>query len=278
MTRWPSYLYLAWSVGEAIFRRRVGGEGLWRWRDRLMIVSRLLHTFEFGTISTAYISILLEAARQGNTIISASLALVLQGLVPMAFMGFFQPVRFRLHLPLQLLTSAFLFATVNMQICKLTDAGGVPGMGWLMAGLESLANKAVGAMFGCSPSWNVEFPCLQQALFLQMYLGFGAISYIVWLSEHQSRTAFVQLLPATERPRHWYSEPVQWSTVMMHIVIFLVAFGVIWAAFLNLAPGIISCGMCGTTHYTGPPPEICANLDPSFGQTVGTKLCQVIFP
>eukprot|EP00803_Ostreobium_quekettii_P000954 evm.model.scf_12EXC.12 EVM.evm.TU.scf_12EXC.12 scf_12EXC:114135-116353(-) len=262
-TAWPSWLFLAWLATETALRRRLPQSRLWMWREGLVVVCRLFRTLEFGSYSKDNITILLDAANDQNPVKSAFSSMMVQGLVPMAFMGLFQPLRFRLHLPVHLLASAFFIATINLQVCKLTNTAGVAGTEWLFDALDGLAKKivsaALGAVFREDLSWRVDFPCLQQALFLQVCIGFGAISYIVWLLERQSRVVFLKTLSAEERPmqRVWPLEP---STVFLHVMLLVVAFGICWAGFLDLAPGIIRWGLCGGSQSGRFEPALCSKL------------------
>ncbi|CAD7703651.1 unnamed protein product [Ostreobium quekettii] len=194
---------------------------------------------------------------------SVVISAIFLGMVPMTFLGLFQPLRFKMHLPIHLLSSAFIMATANLQVCRLSNAIGYAGTGWLIDKMDFVARSIVGAALATDvsddPLWKVEFPCLQQALFLQMYLGFGAVTYAVWLFEHRSRVAFIESLPFEDRPTQCVSELV-WSTIFMHAMILLVAFGIFWRVFLSFAPGLINWGMCGGLLSARPATEVCSRL------------------
>lgn len=164
------------------------------------------------------------------------------GMLAMVFSGIFQPLRFWLHLPLHLFSSAFFLATVNVDLCIATGGAGVPGMDPVLDWLDGLAKQILGILLATKldddPGWKLEYPCFQMGMFLQGYLGFGIVSYAIWVSEHNSRVKFIERLPRENKPREPVM-PLQHSIFLFHVVALIVAHGVFWCVFLSIGPGII---------------------------------------
>ncbi|CAD7700218.1 unnamed protein product [Ostreobium quekettii] len=232
---------------------------------------RLFTTLEIGTGSANFVSAFLTFGSEDLPTRLPLIALsfiMSQGLLTMTFLGLFQPLSFRFHFPLQLCASAFLLSTLGLEVCRQTGTGGIPRTEWIFEELDAVVTWTtvpfaklceqllLGAdKYPClqTVTWllgrlrdglvlKVEYPCLQMAMFLQGYVGFGVISYFVWLSERRSRVIFIQRLRSDVRPTEPI-KPLDWSAVFRHTFYFFAAYVILWKIFLIFAPRIINWGM-----------------------------------
>ncbi|CAD7702331.1 unnamed protein product, partial [Ostreobium quekettii] len=151
-------VYLAWLVAEAVLRRTSAMSSLPHLREPLVVISRLIHTVEVGTMAEHSLSDLLDFQGDHLSMKSIMTSLMIDGLIPMMFLGLFQPLRFWLHLPVHLISSIFILGTMNLQVCSLTGGAGVPGMTQILMGLDATAKHIVGTVFTThlndEPSWK----------------------------------------------------------------------------------------------------------------------------
>eukprot|EP00803_Ostreobium_quekettii_P006875 evm.model.scf_64.1 EVM.evm.TU.scf_64.1 scf_64:1123-2736(+) len=260
------HMYLAWLIVEAVLRRRLERAGsLWRWREHLVALNRVLHTLEFGFGASDLLSSFIADMDEDDPVATTITYILSQGFLTMLFLGLFQPLRFRLHLPLQLFSAIFLLFTLGLEAIRQTGAKGIPGTEWMFLDLDELAKRTVGIMMGIEvhggiPTSPVEYPSLQMDWFLTVYIGFGLISYVVWLLERRSRVAFFKALPV-ELKLGRVPDPLGLSAIVLHVVLFVAAFGVLWINFAAIAPSIVRLGLCGAKDCSQWTPQTCAALD-----------------
>eukprot|EP00803_Ostreobium_quekettii_P000961 evm.model.scf_12EXC.19 EVM.evm.TU.scf_12EXC.19 scf_12EXC:205075-206726(-) len=242
---WPGLLYLVWMEVELFIRWSVDAQRRRRWRTNLVIASRLLHCLEIGTGSVNFVSAFLtfgnDQIPNHPLLVGLSFCMV-HGVITMVFLGLFLPLSFRVHLPLQLGMSIALLSVLGPEVCRQTGGGTLHGMNWLFKALDTLALQEAhilfGTLMGMEISWTVDFPCLHVAMFAHVYIGFGVVSYMVWLFERQSRLAFIEALPIEER--HIAPvKPLHCLNFFAHFVVSFVAFGILWIGFSVIAPNMM---------------------------------------
>lgn len=215
----------------------------------MVILSRLFHTLECGAGAAAAVSALTTfgyAEAPSSPIFAVFSFIVAQGLFSLTLIGLGQPLSFKLHFPLQLLTTFFMLSTWGLENCRQVSHITAPQCEWLSVNLDNLAKLVLEVMYSkvvkTEMTWKIEHPCLQISMFVQVYVGFGILSYLVWLLERRSRVAFIMMLPQEERPAEAI-EPLAWFVMIMHGVLFLALFAVSWRAFSAVAPYIVEWGL-----------------------------------
>ncbi|CAD7703714.1 unnamed protein product, partial [Ostreobium quekettii] len=140
------YAHLAWLLAEAPLRRALGRRGLWRRREIIVVISRLIHICEFSTSINEPAAEMFQFESPNVSCKSIFFSVLWHGLLPMVFSGVFQPLRFWLHLPLHLLSSAFFLATLNVDLCMATGGASIPGMDPVHDWLDGLAKQVLGIL------------------------------------------------------------------------------------------------------------------------------------
>lgn len=205
------------------------------------LLSRIFHTLEVGLISETMASIFLRhhLEETPSTYLSTFSSLTIGlGFSNLASCGLLQWLNFRQHFFLQLAAALFLHLTLGMEICtRISETHMMGSIQSLVDVLDVIAKVVLGAMYvpttESSIPWNVETPCLQLALFVQVFLGFGIVSYVVWLFERHSRVGFLESVrgPAnstiTVRRLPVYIMVLHWMFVVT-------AFAISWEVFSSI--------------------------------------------
>lgn len=239
---WPMLSYMLWNIAELTIRNSMDEGQLCKWRDRLVIISRILHILEVGVESKTITSAFVALGQKDTPISSLSFLFsfgVSFGLLSMATICLGQPLNFMHHMPIQFVSAFFLSRTLGLESCheiaKIATVWDI--LCRLVTRIDLMAKLVMEAMY--SPiaavdlSWDVQQPCFQLAFFLQVFAGFGVSSYFVWVLERRSRVHFLQMLPANEKPEDEVVH-LSWRIVFAHIPFVIAAFGISWRLILNI--------------------------------------------
>ena len=158
------------------------------------------------------------------------------GLTSMFFIAIGQWLNFSLHVHCQLGAAIFFLITIGTDTCEhATDTPMGRTSQSVVRMLDTAAQNVLGAMY--TPFFRVGgggiigSPCIQLALFVQVFMGFGVVSYTVWLLERQARVGFLESLDSELHPmQSTYHLPK--FILVVHILLWVVAFGISWRAFL----------------------------------------------
>lgn len=249
---WPVHLFFLWISLQVAFTgapvREGSGSGsgsesgrrlcrlFFRLRKPAVALARILHALEVAIGGAAFLALFkLDDAPSGFYTSPAMPALVLSILTHLAItLG--QPLKFMYHFWLHIPVSAFMVFYLGRDSCshvanQLDDTAMKTFDQWIVSKLDKAVRWLLSVMFPpmLQPSlqWNAGQSCLQLSLFVQVFVGYGVLCYVVWWLERRNRVAFVRSLPIAVRD----GEDVQTLSTfhqIVHVVYAVLVFAVLW--------------------------------------------------
>lgn len=155
--------------------------------------------------------------------------------VVVCFMAVFLQLKFKYHLPLQVVTSMFFLFVLGKETCSHDMASEQKRVviETLVDWLDSFSRDVMQTMYLQTPlQWSIQDHCLQIVVVLQVFCASGVLSYMVWLFERNSRLFFISTLQEHERPAEGVDELPR-LTLASQFALFIVTFAVSWKVFLD---------------------------------------------
>lgn len=240
---WTTHAHFAWVALDLVCRAWMPVDRLWMYRTRLAVCSRVAYILEILFGSRYLVTMFLGYDASASPVFMAMSLLTVLGVFTITLSALGQPVKFMHHFPLQVLMSSLILLFLSTVSCQQisTHVAARPMIEWFALKLDYLARAIVNAVCildrKATLAWNMQLPCLQLALFSQLFFGTGILSYMVWIMERRSRVEFIAALPQVERQRLTVHRlPTVIS--LMHFFLFFVMFAVSWRVFFDISPQI----------------------------------------
>lgn len=146
------------------------------------------------------------------------------------------PLFFHDNLPLSILESVVVTATVGPAFCRSLILGSSDEYHKLWSALDQTALKVLEGMFGMTVHDTaicpVEGSCTQLFAWLQVYFGIFVLNYLVWLRERAARMDFLvrECTKENVTPPDNAREMVRVFGValIVHVLVFVTLFGAAW--------------------------------------------------
>lgn len=234
---WSSIACMTWMVVDLSARATMKDEELMRWRTKLVIGSRFFHALEAGFSTVDIISTFcrfLGVAPQWFPFSPRPSSVYFMRFLLLVIIPLGQPLTFTQNLCLQFITSTVLM-TLRMNLCCKSDGRSFhEDLHKLTSSVDALASLVVQSLLmfpGVTHSpKRVQHPCLQFTVFVEFFLGFVVISYIVWFSERWFRVRYLNLKTSKETSTEKNPKVGHLSTTfcVMHCLSLVVLFGIAW--------------------------------------------------